>query len=57
LKPVTVGRDLGSVIEISSGLSPSDRLINNPPDSISNGELVRVIQPDAKAPGAVNADG
>jgi RND family efflux transporter MFP subunit len=57
LKPVTVGRDLGTVIEISGGLSPSDRLINNPPDSIANGELVRVIQPDAKAPGAVNADG
>ena len=58
LKPVTVGRDLGSVIEVSSGLSPSDRVINNPPDSISNGELVRVIQPDIHSPaGAENAGG
>jgi RND family efflux transporter MFP subunit len=58
LKPVTVGRDLGSVIEVSGGLSPSDRVINNPPDSISNGELVRVIQPDAKPPTeAANAGG
>ncbi len=50
LKRVTVGRDLGSVIEVSSGLSPSDRVINNPPDSIANGELVRVVQPDVKGP-------
>jgi multidrug efflux system membrane fusion protein len=58
LKPVTVGRDLGSVIEVSGGLSPTDRVINNPPDSISNGELVRVIQPDAHpSAGAANAGG
>jgi RND family efflux transporter MFP subunit len=50
LKSVTVGRDLGSVMEISSGLSLADRVINNPPDSITNGELVRVIQPDSKPP-------
>jgi multidrug efflux pump subunit AcrA (membrane-fusion protein) len=43
---VTVGRDLGSTIEILSGLSPQDRVIDNPPDSIVQGELVRV------APGA-----
>lgn len=42
LKKVTVGRDLGSVIEVSGGLKPGDRIIDNPPDSITNGELVRV---------------
>jgi RND family efflux transporter MFP subunit len=56
LKRVTVGRDLGSVIEISGGLSPADRVINNPPDSIADGELVRVVQPEVKPPsGASNA--
>jgi hypothetical protein len=37
-----VGRDLGQTIEITAGLQASDRVIDNPPDSIANGELVRV---------------
>ena len=45
LKPVTVGQDLGTSIEISAGLSPTDKVINNPPDSITSGELVRVAPP------------
>jgi hypothetical protein len=45
LKPVVVGRDLGSSIEIASGLSPNDRVIDSPPDSIVSGELVRLAQP------------
>jgi hypothetical protein len=43
VKPVTVQRDLGSVIEIASGLEASDRVIQNPPDGISSGALVNVI--------------
>ncbi len=43
LHAVTPGRDLGSSIEIASGLSPTDRVIDNPPDSISQGDLVRVV--------------
>jgi membrane fusion protein, multidrug efflux system len=39
---VSVGRDLGPTIEITSGLQEGDRVIDNPPDSIANGELVRV---------------
>ena len=42
LKPVTIGRDLGAVIEIATGLSPQDRVIQNPPDGISTGAAVRV---------------
>jgi len=42
LRPVTIGRDLGSTLEITSGLGPSDRVIDNPPDSVARGELVRV---------------
>jgi len=45
LKPVVVGRDLGASIEISSGLSRADKVIDSPPDSITEGELVRVAQP------------
>ena len=42
LRRITVGRDLGQTVEVTSGLSPKDRIVDNPPDSISDGELVRV---------------
>jgi RND family efflux transporter MFP subunit len=42
LKPVSIERDLGPVIELASGLSPSDRVIQNPPDGIGDGAQVRL---------------
>jgi RND family efflux transporter MFP subunit len=48
LKPVSIGRDLGTVIELASGLSPTDRVIEIPPDGIGNGAVVRLA---AAAPG------
>jgi RND family efflux transporter MFP subunit len=42
LKPVTIQRDLGAVIEIASGLAPNDRVIENPPDGIDTGAQVRL---------------
>jgi RND family efflux transporter MFP subunit len=48
LKPVSIERDLGSIIELASGLSPTDRVIEIPPDGIGNGALVRLA---AAAPG------
>jgi RND family efflux transporter MFP subunit len=42
LKPVTIARDLGAVIELASGLSPNDRVIQNPPDGVGNGDEVRL---------------
>ena len=43
IRQVTVGKDLGSTDEIASGLSRDDRVIDNPPDSIAEGQLVRVM--------------
>jgi RND family efflux transporter MFP subunit len=43
LKPVSIGRDLGPVIELASGLAPQDRVIQNPPDGIANGTEVRLM--------------
>jgi RND family efflux transporter MFP subunit len=43
LKPVSIGRDLGAVIEIASGLAPTDRVIQNPPDGVASGDIVHVI--------------
>ncbi|HTW36912.1 MAG TPA: efflux RND transporter periplasmic adaptor subunit [Rhizomicrobium sp.] len=42
MKKVTVGRDLGQTVEISNGLSRADRVVNNPPDSMRSGDLVRL---------------
>lgn len=43
LKPVTIARDLGQVVEIGSGLAPEDRVIESPPDGLSDGDSVRVV--------------
>ncbi len=51
LHNVTVGRDLGGSLEITAGLSPNDRVVNNPPDSIAEGELVRVVSTSDKPVG------
>jgi RND family efflux transporter MFP subunit len=45
LKPVTIERDLGAVVELASGLSANDRVIQNPPDGIGNGAEVRLAGP------------
>jgi len=42
---VTPGRDFGSTIEILSGLNPGQSVISNPPDSLTDGEEVRVVTP------------
>ena len=42
LKPVSIERDLGTIIEFASGLSPGDRVIEIPPDGIGNGARVRL---------------
>ena len=55
LKSVTIGRDLGRVVELASGLSPNDRVIESPPDSIADGDVVRVAAAEPKtAPATVD---
>jgi RND family efflux transporter MFP subunit len=57
LKPVSIQRDLGAVVELASGLAPNDRVIQNPPDGIGNGTEVRLTGAaagDALAGGAKN---
>jgi membrane fusion protein, multidrug efflux system len=50
LKPVTVLRDLGTSIEIASGLTPTDRVIESPPDGVENGDVVVVKAAGAGRP-------
>jgi membrane fusion protein (multidrug efflux system) len=49
LKPVTLGRNLGNRVEIEAGLSLSDRLIDNPPESTQTGDVVRIASADANS--------
>jgi RND family efflux transporter MFP subunit len=42
LKSVRLGRDLGDSVEITAGLSASERVINNPPETLASGDTVRV---------------
>jgi RND family efflux transporter MFP subunit len=48
LKTVTIARDLGSEIEIGSGLQADDRVIAAPPDGIADGDQVRIAEANAK---------
>jgi RND family efflux transporter MFP subunit len=42
MKSITIGTDLGTTVIVASGLSPEDRVVNNPPDSLAQGDKVRV---------------
>ena len=44
LKPITIGRDLGQVVEIATGIAATDRIIDSPPDGLSDGDQVRVVE-------------
>ena len=42
LKTVKVLRDMGAAVDVAGGVSRADRIIDNPPDSLREGDLVRV---------------
>jgi hypothetical protein len=39
-RKVTLGRDLGTEVEVVAGLTGSETLVNNPPDDLRDGEAV-----------------
>jgi RND family efflux transporter MFP subunit len=45
LKNIAEGRDFGSSIEVLSGIDAGDDIVVNPPDSLTDGALVRVVAP------------
>ena len=47
---VGVLRDLGAVVEIATGLSATDRVIESPSDGLANGDPVRVAAAAKAAP-------
>jgi hypothetical protein len=51
LKPLTIGRDYGTTLEVLQGLDATDWMVLNPADSLEDGQEVRVkeITPNASA--------
>jgi len=49
LVPVTIGEDDGATVQIVSGLSANDLVIQEPPDSLIEGEKVTVVKPASLA--------
>ena len=52
LRPLTVGRDYGTSLEVLQGLDKNDWIVLNPADSLEEGQEVRVkeIAMNAAAP-------
>ncbi len=44
LKPIQIAQERGAVVNVNLGVTPQDRVVDSPPDSIVNGELVRIAR-------------
>jgi hypothetical protein len=42
MKNVELGHDFGDSVEVLAGLSSSDRVIDNPPETLANGDTVQI---------------
>ena len=49
LVPVVIGEDDGAAVQIVSGLNPGDQIIQDPPDSLIEGEKVTVEKPGSSS--------
>jgi RND family efflux transporter MFP subunit len=49
LVPVVIGEDDGANVQIVTGLSIGDRVIQDPPDSLIEGEKVQVVSPASQS--------
>ncbi len=47
LRPITIGHDFGSSVEVVAGLTGNESVVTNPPDSVEPGEDLRIVQPSA----------
>jgi multidrug efflux pump subunit AcrA (membrane-fusion protein) len=44
LQPVKLGRDLGDKVEVISGVQAADRVIDSPPETLRDGDLVTLAK-------------
>ncbi|HEX3879607.1 MAG TPA: efflux RND transporter periplasmic adaptor subunit [Bryobacteraceae bacterium] len=52
LRPIAIGKDYGTEVEVVSGLSPNDEVIENPSDSLVSGAEVRIASKAARSGGS-----
>jgi len=45
LRPINIGRDYGTTLEVLGGVSPTDQVVINPADSLEDGQHVNVAEP------------
>jgi RND family efflux transporter MFP subunit len=45
LRNVTLGQNLGQTVQVTSGVSPNDKLVNNPPAGLLEGQSVQPVTP------------
>jgi hypothetical protein len=45
LMSIQLGRDFGDTVEVKAGLSPQDRVIDSPPETLQTGDTVQVSAP------------
>jgi hypothetical protein len=46
-KSIQLGRDFGDSVEVTAGLSPQDKVIDSPPETLQSGDTVQVSPPTA----------
>jgi RND family efflux transporter MFP subunit len=46
LRPITIGRDYGSTLEILGGVDVGDQVVINPADSLEEGQQVNIAPPN-----------
>jgi RND family efflux transporter MFP subunit len=44
IKPIAILRDYGTSVEVAASLTRRDRVIDNPPDSLRQGDKVRIVR-------------
>jgi membrane fusion protein (multidrug efflux system) len=47
LRNITLGQNLGKTVQVTSGLSANDKLVNNPPAGLLDGQTVQPVTPTA----------
>jgi RND family efflux transporter MFP subunit len=44
IRKVSIGRDLGTAVQLAGGVERSDRIIDSPPDGIAEGDTVKIAE-------------
>jgi hypothetical protein len=49
LRSIQLGRDFGDSVEVTAGLTPQDRVIDSPPETLRSGDIVRLASSPRQA--------